>query len=185
MTIPEPLLPCRVEQCMVLSPLPRPPQLQEETGPARTDLEVQKKNLPRPPLPHKKNVPATIGMDGSSETPVMWLPRPFSRPPQLEADLLGLTCYSADRLKLQEDGLPRPYWDQKALLPRPCESRSSIPMEGRLREFANEQMGITQDSFMLGTIQGHLLQFNQKLPLVKPTCKCEVKVPRTQESMIT
>ena len=36
----------------------------------------------------------------------------------------------------------------------------------------------------LGTIQGHLLQFNQKPPLVKPTWKCEVKEPKTQEGMI-
>ena len=51
--------------------------------------------------------------------------------------------------------------------------------------FANEWMGITQDPFVLLTIQGHMLQFNQKLPLVKPTHNCEVKVPKTQESMMT
>ena len=38
---------------------------------------------------------------------------------------------------------------------------------------------------MLGTIQGNLLQFNQELPLVKPTHKCEVKVAKTQENMMT
>ena len=43
---------------------------------------------------------------------------------------------------------------------------------------------ITQDPFVLDTIKEHLLQFNQKLPLVKPTCKCEVRVSMTQESMM-
>ena len=38
---------------------------------------------------------------------------------------------------------------------------------------------------MLGTIQGYLLQFNQKPLLIKPTSKCEVKVPKAQESMMT
>ena len=38
--------------------------------------------------------------------------------------------------------------------------------------------------FVFGTIQGHLLQFNQKLYLVKPSKKCEVMVPKTQESMM-
>ena len=170
---------------MGLCLLPRPPQLQEETGPVRTDKEVQKKNFQRPPIPHKKNAHASIGTDGLLEVPIMWLPRPFSRPPQLEVALFGLAGYSASRLKLPADGLPRPYWDPTGLLPRPCKSRSLIPMGGRLGSFPNEWMGITYNPFMLGTIQGYLLQFNNKSPLVKPIFKCEVKVPMTQESMMT
>ena len=38
---------------------------------------------------------------------------------------------------------------------------------------------------MLGTIKGHMLQFNQKPLLVNPICKCRVKVSNTQESMMT
>ena len=57
-------------------------------------------------------------------------------------------------------------------------------MEGRLWEFADELMGITQDPFMLGTILGHLLQFNQMPPLVKPTHKWKVNVPKTQETIM-
>ena len=57
--------------------------------------------------------------------------------------------------------------------------------EGRLWKFANKLMVIAQEPFVFGTIQGHLLQLNQKPPLMKPTHKCEVKVPRTQESMMT
>ena len=78
--IPRPLLPCRVEQGMVLSLLPRPPQLQDKGGPVRIDQEVQKKNLPRPPLPHKKDISVSIGMDSLPEAPVTQLQRPFSGP---------------------------------------------------------------------------------------------------------
>ena len=109
----------------------------------------------------------------------------ISRLPKPEVNLLVLTDHYASRLKLPEDSLPRPYWDPKALLARPCERRSSISMGGRLREFVTDWGGITQEPFMLGTIKGHLLQFSQKPPLVKPTHKCEVKVPNTQESMMT
>ena len=45
--------------------------------------------------------------------------------------------------------------------------------------------GYNPGSFHVGTIQGHLLQFNQKPPLVKSTWKCEVKVPKTQESIVS
>ena len=55
MNIPGPSLPCRVEWGIVWSSLPRPPWLQEETGPVGTDQEMQKKNLPRPPFLHKKH----------------------------------------------------------------------------------------------------------------------------------
>ena len=43
----------------------------------------------------------------------------------------------------------------------------------------------TKDPNMLGSIQGHLLQFNQKSPLIKPTSMCEVKVPKAKECMMT
>ena len=58
-------------------------------------------------------------------------------------------------------------------------------MAGRLSEFVKVWMGITQDPFMLGTIQGHQLQFNQKFHLAKPTHKFKLKVPKAQESMMT
>ena len=46
-------------------------------------------------------------------------------------------------------------------------------------------MGITKDPFVLGKMQGHLLQSIRSPHLVKPTWKCEVKVPMTQERMMT
>ena len=66
---------------MLLSLLPRPPKLQEESGPVRIYQEVQKKNLPRPTLPHKKDILTSIDMDNPPEATVTWLPRPFSGPP--------------------------------------------------------------------------------------------------------
>ena len=185
MSIPGPSLSYWVEWGIMLSSLSRPPWSQEETSSVRTDQEVQNKNLPKPPLPHKRNVPTSIDTDDSPEAPLMWLPRPFSRPPQPEADLSGLTSHSASRLKPQKGGLPRPYLDPKALIPRPCKNRVSIPMGGRVRKFANKWMSITKDPCMLGTLQGNMLQFNQKASLVKPTHKCEVKFSKIQENMMT
>ena len=97
--------------------------------------------------------------------------------------LSGPKGYSVGKQRPPDDSLPRLYWDLKTLLPRSGESRSLIPMV-IMRQFADKWMGITQDPSMLGTIQRHLLQFNKKSPQVKPTCRCEVKVPRTQESMM-
>ena len=45
--------------------------------------------------------------------------------------------------------------------------------------------GYNPGPFVFSTIQGHLLQFSQKASLVKPTCKCEVKVPKMQKSIMT
>ena len=118
------------------------------------------KNLPRPPLLHKNGIPASTGTHGHVRVPVSWLPILFSGPLQLETHLSGLTGHSPGRLKLPEDSLPRPYWDPKTLLPRPYECGSSIPVGGRLMEFANEWMGIMQDSSVLCLIEGHLLKFN-------------------------
>ena len=38
---------------------------------------------------------------------------------------------------------------------------------------------------MLGMVQGYLLHFNQKPPLVKPLQKYEVKIPKDQESVMS
>ena len=40
---------------------------------------------------------------------------------------------------------------------------------------------ITHDTFVLGSVQGHLIQFNRKPPLVHPMEKCEVQVPKGQQ----
>ena len=40
---------------------------------------------------------------------------------------------------------------------------------------------ITCDTFVLGLVQGHLIQFNRKPPLVRPMEKCEVQVPKGQQ----
>ena len=150
-----------------------------------TGQEVQKKNLPRPPHSYEGNIPANMDAAGSPVVLLTQLPWPLYGSPQSEMDLLGLTNYSVGRQKLPKDGLPRPsYRDPKCLLPRPCKTKTSFSMEGRLKKFADKLMGIIQDPFMLDTIQGHLLQFNQKLPVVKPTHKCKIKVPKTQESMM-
>ena len=180
MSIPGPSLPCRVEWGIMLSSFPRLPQPQEE--------QIRRyKNLQRPPLLHKKNVPASRGMDGSPEAPITWLQRPFSGPPQPEAGLSGLTGHSASRLKLPEGGLPRPYGDPKKLFLRPCESRGLNSHGRETGGFYKWMNGYNPRPLCDGQNkkQGHLLQFNQKSPLVKPTHKCEVKVPKTQESMMT
>ena len=129
MSIPGPSLGHSMEQGLVSHLLPRPPQLQEESVPVRIE-KVPKKNLPRPPLLHKKGIPTHIGMDSPAKVPATQLTRPFSGPLQLEAHLSGLRGHSAGRVKLPEDGLPRPYWDPKALLPKPCESSSLILVGG-------------------------------------------------------
>ena len=40
---------------------------------------------------------------------------------------------------------------------------------------------VTRDTFMLGSVQGHLIQFNRKPLLVRPTEKCEVQVLKGQQ----
>ena len=40
---------------------------------------------------------------------------------------------------------------------------------------------VTRDNFVLGLVQGHRIQFNRNPPLVRPTEKCEVKVPKGQQ----
>ena len=163
MNIPGSLLPHKVEQGFISSFLPRPQQLQEEICPGRIG-KVQKKNLSRPPLLHKKGAPAGIGRDGLAKAPAGQLSRPFSGLLLPEVHLSGLSGHSTGRSKAPKDSLPRSYRDPKSLLPRPCKSRSSIPVGERLREFTKEWMGITQAPFVLGTIQEHLLHFNQNPP---------------------
>ena len=107
-----------------------------------------KETPPKTILSHKKDIPASIGMDSSPSVQVTWLPRP----PQPEVHLLGLMGHSASRLKPPQDGLPRPYQNPKVLLPRHVQGRSLIAIGGRLREFVKAWMGIAQDPFMLGTI---------------------------------
>ena len=120
--------------------------------------------------------------------PEVWLtqlPRPFSRPPQLEMDLSEVIGHYVSRLEPPEDGLPRPHQNPNVLLPIPCKSRSSIPMAGETEEVCKWMDWYNPRPFMLASIQGHLLHFNQKPPLVKPICKCEVNIPETQENMMT
>ena len=62
-------------------------------------------------------------------------------------------------------------------LPRP--HKDVPPIEGRLQGFSNHRPGITQDLFMVETVEGHLHQFIQK-----PSYKCEVKTPRAQEAVV-
>ena len=103
-------------------------------------------------------------MDVLSKVPLTLLPRPLDGPPWLELGLSGQTGCFAGWLKPPEDSLPRPYQDPYAMLPIQCGSRSLITMGGRLREISDEWMGITQNPFLLGTIEGNLLQLNQKPP---------------------
>ena len=46
-------------------------------------------------------------------------------------------------------------------------------------------MGITPDPFMSGTVQGYLLDFNQKPPLMEPLCKSGIRIPKAQEAAIS
>ena len=57
-------------------------------------------------------------------------------------------------------------------------------MGGRLKKFVDEWVGKIQDPFVLGMVQGQLLQFSCKPPLVKPTYKCKVKIPKTQKGLM-
>ena len=82
-------------------------------------------------------------------------------------------------------------WPSKTIILGPKEPASKTMQKQELFSHGGEtegvcrQMdGITWDLLMLGTIQGHLLQFSQKPPLMKPNCKCKVKVPRSQYSMM-
>ena len=125
--------------------LPRPPHPLEENDPVRTGQEVLKKNLQRLPLPYEGNIPASMAMDGlpkmlfTGETQLAGqLSRPLEGPLLSGAGLLGLTGCSISRQKLLNHGLSRPlHWDPKIQLPRPCRSKSSIPMGGRLRELVD------------------------------------------------
>ena len=163
MSIPGPLLPCRVEQGLVSSLLPRPQQLQEESGPVRIGKGANEKPS-KTTASAQKGIPAGIGRDGLAKAPAGQLTRLFSGLLQAGGTSLGtvrLLCWQAKTAKRwPSKTIPGP----KALLPRPCEGKSSVPVGGRIREFAKEWMDITQDPFVLGTIQGHLLQFNQKPP---------------------
>ena len=60
-------------------------------------------------------------------------------------------CWQTETAKGQPPG---PYWEPNALIPRPRESRSLIPMGGKLRELAKEWVGRTWDPFLLVTIKG-------------------------------
>ena len=116
--------------------LPRPPHPLEEAGLVRKDQEVQKKTLSISPLPCEGNVPACVGMESSPKTLLTGktqlcgrLPRPLDGPPLLEEGFRGLTDCSISRMNPPKDGLPRPsYQAPKSLLPRPCRSKSSIPV---------------------------------------------------------
>ena len=52
---------------------------------------------------------------------------------------------------------------------------------GRLAAHSEAWNRVTRDNFVLGSVQGHLIQFNRKPPLVRPTEKCEVQVPKGQQ----
>ena len=127
MSIPGPLLLHRVEQDLVSNLLLRPPQLQNESGPVRIG-KVQKKPF-KTITSMKKGVLVGIVRDNLAKVPIGWLTRPFSGLLWLEVHLLGLAGCSASRLKPPNDGLPRPYMDPQALVPRPCKC-SSIPLGG-------------------------------------------------------
>ena len=55
------------------------------------------------------------------------------------------------------------------------------PVGGRLANFTQEWSAITNDPFVLGTVQGHLIQFQRKPPLVRPSPKSEVVVTKAQQ----
>ena len=79
-------------------------------------------NLPRPPIPHKGNIPVSMSMDGLPNVPLTWLPRPLDGYPKLKVGPLRLTGKSVGWQKPQKGSLPRPYQDPKSLLGRPCKS---------------------------------------------------------------
>ena len=70
-------------------------------------------------------------------------------------------------------------WEQGPAEPNP------LHMEGRLRKIQDNWSGITQDPFILGMVQRHLLRFNWKPLLEKSSHNCEVRVLKVQEVMMT
>ena len=123
MSIPGALLPHIVEQGLVSSLLPRSPQLQELSGPVRIE-KVQQKNLPRPPLPHKK------GVKGRHLSGIC---QPRGQLPGWQDHFLGFSdqrcilrtpnpCSAKTMLKLPEAGNSRPYQDPKPCFQGVCES---------------------------------------------------------------
>ena len=51
---------------------------------------------------------------------------------------------------------------------------------GHLAAHSEAWNRVTCDTFVLDSVQGHLIQFNRKPPLVRPMEKCEVQVPKGQ-----
>ena len=167
----------------------RPPYLWEEVGLVGTGQKAQRHNLLRPSLPHKQDASTTIHTDGSlvaSLTGETWLSGWLSSSPDeglpSKVGSFGLTDWPIEKQKVLKDGLPRPwYQDTRTLLSRPCRSRSMVPVGGTLKKIVQKWVGITQDPFWLGTVQEHLLQFNWKAPLAKPTHKGKARTQKTHE----
>ena len=53
---------------------------------------------------------------------------------------------------------------------------------GRLFHRHSQWKEITADPFVLGSVQGHLLELKERPPLVESSAKCEVKVPKKLEA---
>ncbi len=71
---------------------------------------------------------------------------------------------------------PEPGWNSEQMVQG---SKSAEPVGARLQEFSSAWTGITQDSFVLGSLEkGHLIDLEKKPPLVLPSKKSELKVPR-------
>ena len=63
--------------------------------------------------------------------------------------------------------------------------RQFFQWEGNKREFVNEWLGITLDPFWLDIVHGHLLHFQPKLPLVKLSYRCEIKITKADDAILS
>ena len=146
------------------------------------DQKVQKINLPRPPLPCEKNVPASVGTDGSPKAAtymaaktIRWVS--LARCGSLRAN--RQLCWQAEATRRWPS---KTISGSKSLLPRPCKSGSSIPME----DWGSLHMNgwVYPKTPLCWAQYRGICCSSTRCPPLKPTCKCKVKVPRTQESMM-
>ena len=113
--------------------------------------------------------------------------RPFSmaqcEPLEQKAVLLRPSGFIAYMAGLFPSPNAHPWCFIQGLLPRPWQS--VVPKGQRLWEFVNEWLSVTWDPFVLGMVQGYLLQCSLKPQLMKPSCKYKVKIPKAKKGIMS
>ena len=170
--------------------LPWPPHPLEEAGPARTGQEVQKKNLQKF---HTKGMYLPLWTQTAHwgtiyhGNPVQW---PATKPIRQASTIRG-RYLRANKLFCWQVGDPE-RWPTKTIKLGSKEPCSKAMRKKELNSYGRETEGVCRwmDGYNPRPIQfwhslGASVAIHSEAPLVKPTHKCEVKIPETQESMIT